>query len=111
MLRKNVSFINCSFSKILVIVASGLAGFWLCRTIFTPEETYAAPVTLNTLPNRALKWDSEEKKENKVPDNYIEVQRNAPKVSYSTKQTLEKLLEKVGFYQYGFEFDKYSLEY
>ncbi len=98
MLRKNVSFVNCSFSRILIIVASGLAGFWLCRTILTPEKKYAAPVTINAPPNRALKWDGVEKNEDKVPDNFIEVKRNAPKVSYSTKQTLEKLLEKVKFF-------------
>ena len=98
MLRKNVSFINCSFTRILVTISLCIFGSWFIKNFIIPERFFAAPVPVASAPNRALKWDKHPHAPVSAPDDaapYFEVQRNSPKVSFSTKQTLEKLLEKV----------------
>ena len=88
MLRKSVSFINCSFTKILIFILVFSAFFWLVR--YGSEAALSAKI-FDAKSTRALKWN--EKREEPLP--YMEVHRNSPRISFSTHETLQKLLDQV----------------
>ncbi|XP_023341948.1 uncharacterized protein LOC111711755 [Eurytemora carolleeae] len=95
LLSRKVGFISCSCSKILILLTFSFISLYLVkilvRMVYNTQEGLSVTYVDRNLLQIELEGESGEEKDNQA---FIDIPRDKPKLSFSAKSTLEKLLER-----------------